>query len=73
MRKIEKGKVGKENIFYSLFKIWWFFVQRQETLYAMSSWKELLVRGAYYGGLMGYFGIDKTLETLKEQLYWPKM
>ena len=31
------------------------------------------MREAHGGGLMGHFGISKTLETLKEHFYWPKM
>ena len=33
----------------------------------------LLVREAHYGGLMGHFGIDKTLGILTDHFYWPKM
>ena len=28
---------------------------------------------AYEGGLMGHFGVQKTLDTLKEHFYWPNM
>lgn len=34
---------------------------------------ELLVREAHSGGLMGHFGIAKTLDMLNEHFYWPKM
>ncbi|XP_071926157.1 uncharacterized protein [Coffea arabica] len=37
------------------------------------SLRELLVREAHGGGLMGHFGIDKTLDILHEHFYWPKM
>ena len=37
------------------------------------SMRELLVREAYRGGLMGHFGISKTIGTLHEHFYWPKM
>ncbi|XP_027171685.1 uncharacterized protein LOC113771284 [Coffea eugenioides] len=37
------------------------------------SLRELLVREAHDGGLMGHFGIDKTLDILHEHFYWPKM
>ncbi|XP_039014624.1 uncharacterized protein LOC120144671, partial [Hibiscus syriacus] len=37
------------------------------------SFREVLVREAHEGGLMGHFGIGKTLAILKEHLYWPKM
>jgi len=38
-----------------------------------SSWRELFVREAHDGGLMGHFGVDKTLGILEENFYWPKM
>ena len=38
-----------------------------------SSIRELLVREALGGGLMGYFGITKTLEVLHSHFYWPHM
>ena len=38
-----------------------------------SSMRELLVREAHRGGLMGHFGIRKTLEVLHEHFFWPKM
>ena len=35
--------------------------------------RELLVREAHGGGLMGHFGVRKTLEVLHEHFFWPKM
>ncbi|KAJ9536642.1 hypothetical protein OSB04_un000191 [Centaurea solstitialis] len=37
------------------------------------STRELLVREAHGGGLMGHFGVQKTLDVLKEHFFWPKM
>ena len=37
------------------------------------SMHELLVREAHGGGLMGHFGVRKTLEILHEHFLWPKM
>ncbi|KAK8684243.1 hypothetical protein V6N13_040273 [Hibiscus sabdariffa] len=37
------------------------------------SMRDILVREAHEGGLMGHFGVTKTLQTLKEHLFWPKM
>ena len=34
---------------------------------------ELLVLKAHGGGMMGHFGVRKTLEILHEHLFWPKM
>ncbi|XP_075674999.1 uncharacterized protein LOC142644229 [Castanea sativa] len=38
-----------------------------------SSMRELLVREAHGGGLMGHFGVRKTLEVLHEHFFWLKM
>ncbi|RVX14849.1 Retrovirus-related Pol polyprotein from transposon 17.6 [Vitis vinifera] len=38
-----------------------------------SSMRELLVYEAHGGGLMGHFGVRKTLEVLHEHCFWPKM
>ena len=38
-----------------------------------SSFRELLIRETHGGGLAGHFGINKTLDMLKEHFYWPKM
>jgi len=37
------------------------------------SLRELLVRKAHGVGLMGHFGITKTLDVLHEHFYWPNM
>ena len=38
-----------------------------------SSVRELLVRETHGGGLMGHFGVKKTLNILHEHFYWQKM
>ncbi|XP_071923187.1 uncharacterized protein [Coffea arabica] len=38
-----------------------------------SSIRDLLIREAHSGGLMGHFGIAKTLAMLQEHFYWPHM
>jgi hypothetical protein len=35
--------------------------------------RELLISEAHGGGLMGHFGIAKTLDVLREHLYWLNM
>lgn len=35
--------------------------------------RELLTREAHGGGLMGHFGVTKTLGSLQEHFYWPRM
>ena len=39
----------------------------------MSSLRELLVREAHGGGLMGHFGVRKTLDVLSDHSFWPHM
>ena len=39
----------------------------------LSSMRELLVRETHEGGLMGHFGVFKTLDVLHEHFYWLKM
>ena len=36
-------------------------------------WRDLLVREAHGGVLTGHFCLNKTINTLKEYFYWPKM
>ena len=35
--------------------------------------RELLVKEAHSGGLMGHFGVAKTLDVLIEHFFWPNM
>ena len=35
--------------------------------------RELLVQESHGGGLMGHFGVAKTLAILQEHFYWPQM
>ena len=38
-----------------------------------SSVRHLLLQESHAGGLMGYFGREKTYELLAGHFYWPKM
>ena len=38
-----------------------------------SSLCELLIREAHEGGLIGHFGVHKTVDILHEHFFWPKM
>ncbi|XP_071939170.1 uncharacterized protein [Coffea arabica] len=50
------------------------FLYYKDKLYIpKSSIRTLLVREAHGGGLMGYFGIAKTLMILQEHFFWPRM
>nr|KYP34098.1 Retrovirus-related Pol polyprotein from transposon 17.6 [Cajanus cajan] len=35
--------------------------------------RKLLIKESHEGGLMGHFGVEKTLSLLKEKFYWPHM
>nr|KYP67622.1 Transposon Ty3-I Gag-Pol polyprotein [Cajanus cajan] len=35
--------------------------------------RKLLIKESHEGGLMGHFGVDKTLSFIKERFYWPHM
>ena len=35
--------------------------------------RKLLVKESHEGGLMGHFGVDKTLDLLKGKFFWPHM
>jgi len=37
------------------------------------TYRKLLVKESHEGGLMSYFGVDKTLEFLKGKFFWPHM
>ena len=37
------------------------------------SMRELLIRESHEGGLMGHFGVDKTLSVLVEHFFWPHL
>ncbi|KAL4364335.1 hypothetical protein GQ457_04G016150 [Hibiscus cannabinus] len=37
------------------------------------SMRDILIREAHEGGLMGHFGVTKMLHTLKKHLFWPNM
>ncbi|KAG7583645.1 Integrase catalytic core [Arabidopsis suecica] len=38
-----------------------------------SSLRELFVREAHSGGLMGHFGVSKTLKVMQDHFHWPHM
>ena len=49
------------------------YLFRENRLYVPNcAMRELLVREAHGGGLMGHFGIRKTLDVLQEHFFWWK-
>ena len=63
----EKAMFGK---FYRLVG---YLFKKNRLCVPNSSLRELLVREAHGGGLMGHFSVRKTLDVLHEHLFWPKM
>ncbi|XP_073037004.1 uncharacterized protein [Primulina eburnea] len=72
---IIKYKQGKDNVVAdALSRRHNGFLFREDRLcIPKSSIRELLVREAHGGGLMGHFGVAKTLSCLHEHFYWPHM
>ena len=62
-------KFGKED-FYRHNR---FLFKGSSLCVPQSSVRELLVREAHSGGLMGHFGVMKTLEILHPHFYWPHL
>ncbi|XP_031276789.1 uncharacterized protein LOC116135233 [Pistacia vera] len=50
-----------------------FLFKKDKVCVPICSVHELLVRESHGGGLMGHFGVLKTLDILREHFYWPKM
>ena len=63
----EKGAFGK---FYRHND---FLFKESKLCVPQSSMRKLLVKEAHEGGLMGHFGIAKTLDVLHEHFFWPNM
>ncbi|RVW21501.1 Transposon Ty3-I Gag-Pol polyprotein [Vitis vinifera] len=63
----EKTSFGK---FYRLYG---YLFKENRLCVPNSSMRELLVCEAHGGGLMGHFGVRKTLDVLHEHFFWPKM
>jgi len=49
------------------------FSRTEGFVYPQGSIRKLLVKESHEGGLMGHFGIDKTLVFHKEKFFWPHM
>ncbi|XP_016676361.1 uncharacterized protein [Gossypium hirsutum] len=70
-----KYKKGKDNIVSdALSRRYEGYLFREGKLcIPCGSVRDLLVHEAHSGGLMGHFGVNKTLATLHEHFYWPQM
>ncbi|XP_052181971.1 uncharacterized protein LOC127794765 [Diospyros lotus] len=70
-----KYKQGKENIVADALsrRHNGFLFRESKLCVPKCSLRELLIREAHGGGLMGHFGITKTLDVLHEHFFWPHM
>lgn len=59
--------------FQKFYKNEGFLFKENRLCVPLCSLRELLVRESHCGGLMGHFGVPKTLDILQEHFYWPKM
>nr|XP_012466476.1 unnamed protein product [Gossypium raimondii] len=50
-----------------------FLFQENKLCIPQGSTRNLLIHEAHSGGLMGHFGIAKTLAIIQEHFYWPKI
>ncbi|XP_052197121.1 uncharacterized protein LOC127804307 [Diospyros lotus] len=70
-----KYKQGKENVVADALsrRVEGYLFKENKLCVPQCSIRELLVREARGGGLMGHFGEKKTLGVLHEHFFWPKM
>ena len=50
-----------------------FLFKKNKLCVPICSLREMLVRETHGGGLMGHFGVHKTLDILHEHFYWPNL
>ena len=67
MHVVKKGAYGK------VFRHDGFLFRENKLCILSCSVRDLLVRESHGGGLMGHFGVNKTLGVLQEHFYWPHM
>ena len=60
----EKAAFGK------FYRLDWYLFRENKLCVPNSSMRELLVREAHGGGLMGHFGVRKTLDVLHEHFFF---
>ncbi|XP_019056297.1 PREDICTED: LOW QUALITY PROTEIN: uncharacterized protein LOC109116034 [Tarenaya hassleriana] len=68
-------KQGKENVVADALsrRHDGFLFRKNKLCIPHCSLRDLLVREAHSGGLMGHFGVAKTLIVLQEHFYWPHL
>ncbi|KAF7826402.1 Transposon Ty3-G Gag-Pol polyprotein [Senna tora] len=63
----------EKGAFNKFYRLEGFLFRGNRICVPICSVRELLVRESHSGGLMGHFGVHKTLDTLSEHFYWPHM
>ena len=63
----------KKQLMTSFFRHEGFLFRENKLCIPNCSIRDLLVRESHGGGLMGHFGVAKTLGVLQEHFYWPHM
>ncbi|XP_035539637.1 uncharacterized protein LOC109000794 [Juglans regia] len=63
----------EKMVFGKFYRYDGFLFRENKLCLPICSLRELLVREAHGGGLMGHFGVAKTLGILHEHFFWPHM
>ena len=62
-----------KNLNFEIYRLDRYLFKENKLCVPNSSVRELLDREAHSGGLMGHFGVKKTLDTLHKHFFCPKM
>ena len=63
----------EEEAFNKFYRHEGFLFREKRLCVPQCSMRELLLKESHSGGLMGHFGVTKTLDILTEHFYWPHM
>ena len=63
----------EEGAFNKFYRHEGFLFRKKGLCVPQCSMRELLLRESHSRGLMGHFGVTKTLDILTEYFYWPHM
>ncbi|KAK8669782.1 hypothetical protein V6N13_104551 [Hibiscus sabdariffa] len=69
----EYYKACANGVFDKFYKKDGYLFREGKLCIPQGSTRNVLVKEAHGGGLMGHFGVTKTLDMLREHFFWPKM